>query len=131
MEPNSKYPCKSKKVNGETCGGNAGPDGFCFAHSPALASKHSEASMRGGQNKSNAIRAQKLMPSRLVPVFVMMEEVLADVYHDRITDYKKAQTLALVARALVAIFTTGELEERIRALEEKREKDHPNLGSLR
>jgi len=128
MEPNSKYPCKSKKVNGETCGGNAGPDGFCFAHSPAFASKHAEASMRGGRNKSNAIRAQKLMPSRLVPVFRMMEGVLADVYNDKIVDYKKAQTIALIARALVAIFTAGELEERIRELEKKTEKEHPTLG---
>ena len=131
MELNSKNPCKSKKVNGEPCRGNAGPDGFCFAHSPVLASKHAEASMRGGHNKSNAIRAQKLMPARLVPVFVMMEEVLAEVYHDKMLDYKKAQTIALVARALVAIFTAGELEERLRTLEEKTEKNHPNLASTR
>ena len=87
--------------------------------------------MRGGHNKSNAIRAQKLMPARLVPVFVMMEEVLAEVYHDKMLDYKKAQTIALVARALVAIFTAGELEERLRTLEEKTEKNHPNLASTR
>ncbi len=131
MEPEGKHLCNSKKVNGETCGGNAGPDGFCFAHSPALASKHAEVSKIGGRNKSNAIRAQKLMPSRLVPVFVMMEGVLADIYNGKITDYKKAQTIAQVARALVAIFTAGELEERIRALEEKTGKDHPNPASLR
>ena len=130
MEPNSKYPCKSKNANGEPCRGFAGPEGLCFAHSPALDSKHAEARIKGGRNRSNIVRAQKLMPAHLVPVFAMMEEVLADVYHDRMTDYKKAQTLALVARALVAIFTAGELEERVRTLEEKTEKDQPSLGSL-
>ena len=131
MEPNSKYPCKSKNANGEPCRGFAGPEGLCFAHSPALDKKHAEARIKGGRNRSNIVRARKLMPSRLVPVFAMMEGVLADVYNDKIVNYKKAQTIALVARALVAIFTAGELEERIRALEEKTEKDHPNLGSLR
>jgi hypothetical protein len=130
MEPNSKNPCKSKNANGEPCRGFAGPEGLCFAHTPALDATHAEARLKGGRNRSNIVRAQKLMPSRLVPVFVMMKGVLADVYNDKM-DNKKAQTIALVARALVAIFTAGELEERLRALEEKTEKDHPNLGSLR
>ncbi len=70
------------------------------------------------------------MPSRLVPVFRMVEGVLADVYNNKIVDYKKAQTIALVAKALVAIFTAGELEERIRALEEKTGNNHTTLGSI-
>ena len=45
-------------------------------------------------------------------------------------DYKNAQTMALVARTLVAIFTAGEPEKRLRTLEEKTGKNHPNLSLI-
>jgi hypothetical protein len=118
METNSTQLCKRIKANGEPCKAIAREDGLCFAHSPALAKQHTDASIKGGHNKSNAMRLQKLMPARLVPIYKLMEEVLSDVYNDKI-DLKKAHTMAVVARAMVAIFTAGELEERVRSLEEK------------
>ncbi len=131
MEPYGKHFCKSTRADGKPCKGMARAGGFCFAHSPDMTEQRTQARLKGGHNSSNAARLQKLMPARLVPVFLMMEGILGDVYNDKIVDYKKAQTMALVARTMVAVFTAGELEERLRALEEKIEKDHPRLGVLR
>jgi hypothetical protein len=58
------------------------------------------------------------MPSRLAPVNTMLEGVLKDL-QDQKMDARTAQAIASVARALVTVFSTGEMEGRLRQLEAK------------
>jgi hypothetical protein len=71
----------------------------------------------GGRNRATAQRLAKIMPVRLLPVWEQLEQVLADVIADRI-EPKNAQAAASVARAMVAVLQHGEVEERLRKLEE-------------
>jgi hypothetical protein len=89
---------------------------FCFAHSPDHATERAEARRRGGRNKATARRAERLIPSRLVPTFAKIETALDDVLAGEL-DPKNATAAAALARALVAVLQAGELEARVRDLE--------------
>ena len=89
---------------------------YCFAHAPELAERRTEARRRGGRQRRNAVRLRGLMPPRLVPIFDTLAVALAEVHHGDL-DPKQAQAMASLARALVAVLTAGELEERVRKLE--------------
>jgi hypothetical protein len=58
------------------------------------------------------------MPASLAPVFDQLAQVLTDVIADRI-DPKNAAAAASVARAMVAVLERGEMEQRLRTLEER------------
>ena len=91
---------------------------YCFAHAPELAARRAEARRRGGQRRSNAVRLRGLVPPRLIPTFDQLETALADVLAGAL-DPKQATAAAAVARAMVAVLQAGELEERLRKLEER------------
>lgn len=110
--------CKSGTRNGEPCRGFAMADGYCFSHSPALEAKRLEARAKGGKNSSRAARLRGLIPPRLVPVYDKLETALEEVHTGNL-ESKQATAMAALARAMVAVLTTGELEERVRALETK------------
>jgi hypothetical protein len=103
------HPCTIRVV-GDSC--------FCFAHSPALREQREQAHRRGGQNRATAKRLAKIMPVRLLPVWDVLEQALSDVLDGRL-DPKLATAAAAVARALASILQTGELEERVRQLEQR------------
>jgi hypothetical protein len=110
--------CEATRRDGEPCQTQVIGDGrFCFAHSPDLAAKRAEAARRGGTNRANRVRLAKIMPLRLVPVWEQLEQALAAVL-DGSLDPKQASAAAAVARALVAVQQAGEVEERLRKLEE-------------
>src|SRR5205823_5325876 len=88
----------------------------CFAHAPGREAARAEARQRGGRNKRTTVRLQALLPPRLVSVAGRLETALADVLAGDL-DPKQATAAAAVARALVAVFTAGELEQRVRDLE--------------
>jgi len=90
----------------------------CFAHAPALAERRTAARRRGGANSAKVVRLRSLMPPRLIPVFDRLETALQET-HDGALDPRAAQAMASIARALVAVLTAGELEERLRKLEER------------
>ncbi len=114
----TKPPCRGIRTDGQPCATQVVGDGpYCFGHDPALAAKRHEARRRGGQNRATAKRLSKLMPVRLVPVFARLEQALEET-HAGTLDPKQAQVLASLARALVAVLTAGELEERVRRLEQ-------------
>jgi len=115
----SKQLCSATNRDGSACHGMALADGFCFSHSPALREKRMAARSKGGQHSAKSARLQKMMPPRLVPVFLLLETVLKELY-DRQIDARTAQAIASVSRSLVFVFTAGELEERVRALEKGR-----------
>ena len=111
--------CAGIKRDGQRCGSQVLSDGtHCYVHAPSKQAERAEARRRGGQNRSNVRRAQKVMPARLAPVFARLETVLDRLDTDAI-DPKTAQVMASVARAMATILTAGELEQRVRALEER------------
>ena len=89
----------------------------CWAHDPTLAEQCAEKRRLGGQNRSTAKRLAKLMPARLVPIWDQLETALAATLAGELAP-RQATTAAALARALVAVLQAGELEERLRRLEE-------------
>jgi hypothetical protein len=116
--PEARSPCRGTKKNGEPCRLLAISGGWCFAHSPALAEKRRAAYAAGGSASSVVARLKKLAPSRLGPVTAMLEDVLEGLNSGK-KDARTAQAIATVSRALVAVITAGETEDRLRLLEEK------------
>ena len=58
------------------------------------------------------------MPPRLMSVYDRLETALVEVHCGKL-ESKQATAMAAIARALVAVLTSGELEERLRNLETK------------
>ncbi len=56
------------------------------------------------------------MPVRLVPVFARLEQAFEET-HAGTLDPKQAQAMASLARAMVAVLSAGEVEERMRDVE--------------
>jgi hypothetical protein len=114
---NSKILCKTVTKNGSNCRATAGGDGYCFWHSPSYAQKRKEASLKGGKNRRSVIRAEKLVPPRLVQVYNLLENALRQVCEKQM-EPKQALAIASLSKAMVEVLTAGELEERMRRLEE-------------
>ena len=109
--------CAGIRRDGQRCEALGLLDGYCYSHSPANATARDAARRKGGRNRSNRRRLRGLMPPRLVPVFDQLEGALSDVLAGGL-DPKQATAAAAVARAMVSVLTAGELEERLRKLEE-------------
>lgn len=102
-----REPCRAKPLPGRE---------RCWSHAPELAEKRLAARQSGGLNSSGPARVRKLLPSRLAPLIGCLENALGEV-HDGTLAAPQAQAMASLARAIVALFTSGELEERLRTLE--------------
>ena len=104
--------CPAVRRDGTPCSAMAGSSGFCVGHNPGA----QEARRKGGQSTSRAARAQRLLPARLRPVADRLEQALRQG-HDGELDPRLATAMASLAGALVRVLTSGEMEERLRALE--------------
>jgi len=104
--------CPTTRRDGEPCTARPGPSGYCIGHDAGA----EDARRKGGLGKSRAIRAEKLLPARLRPIAVMLEEALGEVHRGDL-DPRVATAMASLAGALVKVITSGEMEERLRALE--------------
>jgi hypothetical protein len=93
-------------------------DGYCFSHPPASEEKRREARAKGGKNSARAARLRGLVPPRLLPVYDKLGTALDQVHTGEI-ESKQATAMAALARAMVVVLTSGELEERVRDLEAK------------
>ncbi|MBI4332366.1 MAG: hypothetical protein HY673_13920 [Chloroflexi bacterium] len=109
--------CHATRKDGQPCQAPALSDGFCFGHSPALAEKARQARLRGGQNKAQAVRLRRLIPPRLAPIFDRLEQVLDELHSGKL-DPRIGSSMATVAAAMCRLLAVGELEERVRSLEE-------------
>ncbi len=110
--------CAGIRKDGSSCTVRVVGDGrLCFAHAPELAERRTEARRRGGRQRRNTVRLRGLMPPRLVPIFDTLEAALAEVHRGEL-DPKQAQAMASLARAMTAVLQAGELEERLRKLED-------------
>ena len=59
-----------------------------------------------------------LVSLRRIPVFNMLEQAFTEVYTGQL-EPKRATAMAALARSMVAVLTSGDLEERLRNLEVK------------
>jgi hypothetical protein len=108
--------CTATRRDGSPCRGDAIHGGQCFAHSDALQRARREGQRKGGRNSAKVTRLRALVPPRLLTVYDQLEAALADVL-DGSLDPKQAHAAAALARALVAVLSAGELEQRVRDLE--------------
>jgi molybdenum-dependent DNA-binding transcriptional regulator ModE len=88
-------------------------------HDPERQAQMHEARRKGGQNRGSAARLRGLVPPRLISVYDLLEKALEEVHRGDL-DPRVAGAMAAIARAMVAVLTAGELEERLRALELQR-----------
>ncbi len=109
--------CKSTTSTGNPCKGLALRDGYCFSHSPSLEEKRDQARSQGGKNSAKIARLRSLVPPRLIEVYDKLENALGEVHQGKLNP-GQAQAMASIARAMVAVLTAGELEERVRSLED-------------
>lgn len=117
----SQHPptCTAIRKDGKPCQAVATRSGLCLVHDPALEDKRQEARQRGGLNKARVARLGKLVPPRLMSVYDHLEEALGQVHKGEL-DARVATAMAALAGAMVRVLTSGELEERVRRLEETR-----------
>lgn len=104
--------CRSTRKDGQPCRAYAQGDGLCVGHSPGAM----EARRRGGRNSSKKARADKLLPLRLRPVLDRLETALAEV-HEGTLDPRYGGSMASLANAIVKLYESGILEERLTDLE--------------
>ena len=112
--PSIAQHCVSTRQDGAPCTAQAGASGYCIGHDPGAL----EARRKGGHGKSRAERAAKLLPARLQPMVSLLEDALGEVHRGEL-DPRAASAMASLAGALVRTITAGELEERLRALEDR------------
>ncbi len=111
--------CQAVRKDGQPCTAPVMRTGAtrCFAHDRDLQDRRDEARRQGGRSKANMRRMAKLMPARLTPLFDSLDRAF-DETHAGDLDPRAASALAQLARAMIACVTAGELEQRLRALEE-------------
>jgi len=117
--------CTARRRDGEPCRAVGTRDGLCMAHSPALREKAQEARKAGGHNSARAKRLGRLVPPRLMAVYDTLELALGQVYRGEI-DPRVATAMASLAGAMVKVLTSGELEQRVRLLEERQAQASAN-----
>ena len=110
--------CIATKLNGEPCTRwVVRNSSYCISHAPEYAEKRAEGSKRGGYNRANIRRLSKLFPTRLIPIWERLERALEETHSGEL-DPRIATALAQLARAMVAVLQAGEVEQRLRHLEE-------------
>jgi len=110
--------CSATRRDGWPCKATAGPDGKCFGHSEGLREKAQAARRRGGQNRATSARLAKMLPQRLMPIYDLLEQVLGELHKGTVTP-QVGGAMAAVAGQMVKLLTSGELEQRVRQLEER------------
>ena len=112
--PSVTQRCVSTRRDGAPCTAQAGASGYCIGHAPGA----QDARRKGGHAKSRAERASKLLPARLQPMVSLLEDALGEVHRGEL-DPRAASAMASWAGALVRTITAGELEKRLRTLEDR------------
>ena len=112
--------CSAITTAGAPCPNRTLPhSSFCFAHDPALAARREDARRKGGAATRRSERLARMIPGQLQTVYTTLETALAEVHDGTITP-SVANAMAAIASAMVRTLTAGEMEERLRALENRR-----------
>ncbi len=113
--------CKATTAAGSACSAQpVRPDGFCYWHSPALATERDAARRRGGEHRSNRLRAAKAMPAALTSddLLATLSEAIRRVEAGELVP-GVVNAMANLARVINVIRETSEIEQRIRELEQR------------
>jgi hypothetical protein len=105
--------CRAVRSDGQPCRAAAGPSGFCIGHHPNADANH----RKGGHATRKSEQALRLLPARLRPVADLLEQALGEVYRGEL-EPKVASAMASLAAALCRIVQAGEVEERLRSIEQ-------------
>ena len=118
MTKEQEMTCVESRRDGKRCQAKPLPSRErCWSHAPELAEKRLAARQSGGLNSSGPSRVRRMLPSRLAPVATRLERALAEVHSGQL-EPSRAMAMASLSRALMVVFTGGQLEERLRAVEE-------------
>lgn len=114
--------CQGTNRNGEPCSAFALPgETLCFSHHPQKAAEVKEAQRRGGENRSNARRAAKMLATtgRQVRADELPDIVRACILRvvAGTMEPGQASAIAQLARTSLQLQHDMELEQRIAALE--------------
>ena len=114
--------CHALTREGRPCSASARPGRqHCLWHDPAADAERRELSRKGGQSRSSLARLKRGMPAEPLTI-PDVQGILGAVLRDLLAgdvDPPVANSAAAVARAFAALATAGEMEERIRSLEER------------
>lgn len=115
-------PCQATTKNGQPCQATAGPDGFCFWHSPARAADRAEARHKGGKARHG--RAIRHIIEDAPPAALQTPEDALTVLEHALSvalalepSHAQVRSLVSVALAALKVREVGELEQRLAALE--------------
>lgn len=120
MLMSKKKQCEATKKNGEPCNASANESGFCFTHNPEFSQERAIARRKGGLQKA----APHFADENFCPKSVRSIESVLDVL-----DYALQETIGLsngiqrgrllvsIAHAYIEAIKTGELEQRLEAVE--------------
>ncbi len=113
--------CSATNANGSPCGAQAQSNGLCRWHDPVRAAEMAEARRKGGQAKSNKVRAKKAMvdgtlsPAELEGFLgITMSAVFNGAKEPAV-----ANAIANLARAAVAVRDAVAVDERLAELERR------------
>ncbi len=113
--------CQAITKSGTPCGATPVPGGsLCAWHSPAWAEKRRAWSCRGGEARSNKSRAKRQLPAEtlsLTEVQAFLSYTLKATLAGKV-EPGVANAVANVARTMTTVVQAGQMEERIRTLEE-------------
>jgi len=112
--PSIAQHCASTHRDGAPFPAQAGASAYCIGHDPGAM----EARGKGGHAMSQAERTAKLLPARLQPKVSLLEDAPGGVHRGEL-DTRAASAMASLAGALMRAMTPGQLEERLRALEDR------------
>lgn len=116
----AKASCKAKTRTGARCPNNAGKSGYCFTHDPNRAQERRRARALGGYHRA-APRVSGDVPIVIATVADVLALVNATIADTWVLENSPARSRALLscAEAALRALEIGELEERVKALEEK------------
>jgi len=114
--------CSATTRRGIPCGSPPLPgSALCWLHDPNVAEQRREASRKGGKARSNAARAKKALPAEIMTdaellswLGVMLKRVMAGATTPAI-----GNSVATIAKAMVAVRQASELEDRLAELEQR------------
>lgn len=110
--------CKADTKSGRRCTANAGESGFCWAHDPALARKRATAHREGGRaHRIPKVSGEAVQIAGADDCLKVVNAAIADAWQ---LDNSAARSRVLLAGAstAVSVLQIGELEQRVRRLEE-------------
>jgi hypothetical protein len=109
--------CEGTRKDGQPCTAPVlGAGTWCFAHDPERGAQRQAARERGGKHRGSVVRLRGLCSPKLIEVYEQLEQALGEVHEGKLAA-SQGVAMASLARAMVAVLSAGELEERVRRLE--------------